>query len=1372
MATPKIVLSVKAHGEHAIDKVRNDLLKLAATSKAVKMNIGNDLMDQNKKWKKHFDYVDKTVKEIGGAITKFVTMSAKMATVQMAALGAAMMAVHGAFVLGNGSMKAFRYLAQLGAGAFGVLTIAATTAAAAMRENSAAMYAYKGVGKSEFGSGLNQIRVEMRAMARDADLAGLGAKNLDAVFAAVQAKGGNYTQASQGLLKGLMDFASAGQPLEQGAKAAGELINALQNPKANMSTITASFKALGPEAEKALRTAQSKGVHTVEGIKKSILDGTLAIYGGVSGQFAAFNDTLFNRFKKAKGLMVADAADFGQQFLAPAKDALTQLAHIFRKTMARLSGVLSHFGNGNYMDKIVSLADKLANFFVKFISTYLPKTDGMMKGMGDWMSRFKDGWNTVLEKLRPLLDAAKILENMFMNMVRPLKEGIGEAFTQVRNLIVEHKDAFEEFGTRVGSFLKVFSKYSTAIREIFVDALPFINKMLDGVTKMADMFLSVLGSIRGILGGGSGGSFGLLVGLLAAGRSMKKTIGGVVPDMKKVNKMDVKAGQVNLTGVTGKGQISATAATYANGQPMPTGGLPTGSQQVLLANKQAGLRSQMIQGGGGAQGAAGVVKNPTAAKAAAQAKYVPPPPKMFQRVPGGYSQWAKNNPGLVQPSLSMKLRSPFREARDTKFRAKLIGDENNKGWNNSMGLSMATSLGLGLLASHVDPAAQGALSLGAGVAAFNPMAGAAIGLGGAAATTTNAGVGMLTGGASGAMAGFMVAGPAGAAVGAVLGAATGAIMGVINNRKKDKKAAQDAGHKAAANILDSYIEGMGENVANLAKVGLLNSESAKNMLTAQIDKTTEVRTSIEDALLKSGDAQKEFMTTNRQTLFKTYDDNTFAAAQRNVTDTLTTLSKDLEEQNSARTAVLKLYTTRNDDLQQRFSMSSEEIFKLANETGTNLMDATMNYGDMVNSLTKGLISNAAELQQAFGDIFGNMMDDLDKMTAAAKSPSVINEAGRTIYDQVQSTGGITKEGGLDFFTTMAEQMPAYYKGNNVQAAFEFVKQFGGPGGTAYTQENSPLFGQYDNMRNAIGAEDFNIMIKHITDSIGQIGRGILTSGMVSGNVGINATGAAATDIRSQMNAAVNRIGNNEAFTAYQKLASADLTQKPNQEALQQWFTDHGVKIEGLEGGNLFKDMGDAATNTATAALNMSQASDVFKNAVNTMVNGLALYFTSKVPLTQGGIMDTHTPRGDTSSSLASTMSAHNAVNGSLTGKRTVTSSYRNFALGSINSDHITGKALDVVGQNLGQYQTGIRSGGGFAEFHGVGDTRHLHVVPNPNPIGDSTVAAAIMTRPIGGGSGSPTYNINIAGGASSAEEIANVVLYKIKQIERSNRERA
>jgi hypothetical protein len=131
----------------------------------------------------------------------------------------------------------------------------------------------------------------------------------------------------------------------------------------------------------------------------------------------------------------------------------------------------------------------------------------------------------------------------------------------------------------------------------------------------------------------------------------------------------------------------------------------------------------------------------------------------------------------------------------------------------------------------------------------------------------------------------------------------------------------------------------------------------------------------------------------------------------------------------------------------------------------------------------------------------------------------------------------------------------------------------------------------------------------------------------------------------------------------------------------------------------------------------------------------------------------------------------------LTGTRTVTSGYRNYGLGSINSDHVTGRAYDLVGQNLGQYQSLVRGTGGFAEFHGVNGARHLHVVPGSGAIGDSRVPVSSSTTPgpivmSGGGGGGNNYNFYVSGNQNaSAGEIAEIVMQKVKEVERSNRER-
>ena len=91
----------------------------------------------------------------------------------------------------------------------------------------------------------------MRALMNDTNLAAAGAEALQGAFAAIS-KTSTFTAASQNLLKGLGDFAAAGQPLEQGMKAAGDLVAALQDPKASFSKVTEAAKALGPQMTKAL----------------------------------------------------------------------------------------------------------------------------------------------------------------------------------------------------------------------------------------------------------------------------------------------------------------------------------------------------------------------------------------------------------------------------------------------------------------------------------------------------------------------------------------------------------------------------------------------------------------------------------------------------------------------------------------------------------------------------------------------------------------------------------------------------------------------------------------------------------------------------------------------------------------------------------------------------------------------------------------------------------------------------------------------------------------------------------------------------------------------------------------------------------------
>lgn len=124
---------------------------------------------------------------------------------------------------------------------------------------------------------------------------------------------------------------------------------------------------------------------------------------------------------------------------------------------------------------------------------------------------------------------------------------------------------------------------------------------------------------------------------------------------------------------------------------------------------------------------------------------------------------------------------------------------------------------------------------------------------------------------------------------------------------------------------------------------------------------------------------------------------------------------------------------------------------------------------------------------------------------------------------------------------------------------------------------------------------------------------------------------------------------------------------------------------------------------------------------------------------EDGSSDTSTPRGGkfgdtTSSRLSQTLARHSAINSMVSGNRSITSSYRTNNLGSINSDHLTGRAYDLVGNQLGMYKTIVEKQGGFAEFHGGSINRHLHVVPGSGgPMGDTvspyTRAASAPSAP-------------------------------------------
>ena len=153
----------------------------------------------------------------------------------------------------------------------------------------------------------------------------------------------------------------------------------------------------------------------------------------------------------------------------------------------------------------------------------------------------------------------------------------------------------------------------------------------------------------------------------------------------------------------------------------------------------------------------------------------------------------------------------------------------------------------------------------------------------------------------------------------------------------------------------------------------------------------------------------------------------------------------------------------------------------------------------------------------------------------------------------------------------------------------------------------------------------------------------------------------------------------------------------------------------------------------------------------------------------GDAGDSRTPRR----SLVDTMMAHRRFNSTIAGSRSVTSSLRGHNLGSMSSDHAAGRAYDLVGQNLGLYKSAVLAGGGYADFHGAGGSRHLHVVPGSTPMGDTAtpyMGGGMMTPAVQGGS--TNINVQVYGTPGMDEEaLANAVVRKIESQQRSMAER-
>lgn len=591
----------------------------AATKKLSSGDRLGDMIKQNgkglTKFKRSLDDVEKGMKAFGKGVHKFITLALKGAVIEMALMSAAMLGIHALFASGQFLMRAYQGAMQIVSVGVAGLTVALSAASAAIREQQAAMFAYRGKGAAAFGSGMAQTQMGMRNLQSDVDLATLGVEALNKAYGNMSKKMSvAQINASKPMLKSLMDFGSAGQDPAKGLEQVSIVMQTIADKKKSLSQVTAEYKKLGEEAKQSLK---GKNIKSKKDFENFLLSGEAAKKGGVTGQFSVVNSTLVNQLKGYMTLIKGQFADQGDEMLAPLKESFAKVFGIVTKDITRIMlAVSSGFGTQTFLDGFVTAVDKVGNFFVKMVRDYLPKSKGMMQGMSDWLTSFRRGWNRVLDYLRPFIEGAKVIERAFSPIWESIKKGASN-FGQFNKLLQANEVHVVETGTRVAELIDAISKLFSDVKKIIFSMLPFINDLISGVTMVVKLMSSLFGMVADK---GFNQGFAAIFGGLVASKQLSKMQGSFAPktSVMNPNMMQVTATTVNVNGATGVGpgttpQATADAAKLSSGQTAAATDLKAASEAALKFKTggsssidKPGKFSELVQPSGSLAGAGAV----------------------------------------------------------------------------------------------------------------------------------------------------------------------------------------------------------------------------------------------------------------------------------------------------------------------------------------------------------------------------------------------------------------------------------------------------------------------------------------------------------------------------------------------------------------------------------------------------------------------------------------------------------------------------------------------------------------------------------------------------------------------------------------------
>jgi uncharacterized membrane protein len=341
--------------------------------------------------------------------------------------------------------------------------------------------------------------------------------------------------------------------------------------------------------------------------------GELAKEAGVLGAAGIVQQTLFAQFKGYLTRLYGEISSIGQSLLDPFKRSLFDVFIIIRKTFRRISSDLITFaGKGKLLDTLVSAVDKLANFSVHLFRKFLPQADGFFGRINKVYTAMFRYTKRFLQVLQPLREGGKIVIDMFGKPLAEVFKGFGRNIKQLAELGAKNKDKFLSFGESLKNVIAAFFDMSAAFKEIFTEAIPIINKVLDAIALLmrgiADIFrmfskagplaaflpvfLTLAAALKGKRGGGGGGR-GFFYGALGMTNGIPGGMSGATGG-GKTSGVQLTRTLSNVSGSSSAGG-GASAITAAAGSLQSAAASLTAAAGTIAASAGGSMASSRVR---------------------------------------------------------------------------------------------------------------------------------------------------------------------------------------------------------------------------------------------------------------------------------------------------------------------------------------------------------------------------------------------------------------------------------------------------------------------------------------------------------------------------------------------------------------------------------------------------------------------------------------------------------------------------------------------------------------------------------------------------------------------------------------------------------